>query len=304
MSHEAIVVGGSFAGVTAALYLARARRRVLLIDAGMPRNRFAKHAHGVFGHDGRPPKEIIADGWRQLRAYPEATLVEAEVIEARQVEHGFVLTLADGREVSALRLILATGVKDNLPQVPGVEERWGTSVLHCPYCHGYEFGGKKLGVLANHAKAFEQALMIPDWGPTTLFTQGVFEPDAEELAKLTARRVTIERTPVAELLGPSPQLEAVRLADGRLIEIEACFTQSLVEMASPLAEQLGCRLEDGPLGCFIFLEEDKQTTVPGVYAAGDAAAPMHNGTLACASGMQAAISAHHSMMVHEDWDKG
>lgn len=302
MTHDAIIVGGSFAGIAAALQLSRARRNVLLIDAGKPRNRFAAEAHGMVGHDGKSPAAIRQEAWAQLRAYPTLQILEGEAVYAREHEGGFRIGLADGREEYGGKLILCTGVRDELPPVPGLDERWGKTVLHCPYCHGYEFGGRRLGVLANHPLAVEQAVMIPDWGPTTLFTQGVFEPEKKEIARLEKRGVVIERTPVVELLGTAPSIEAVRLEDGRVIEIDAFFTQSKTCMASPLAEQLGCKFEEGQLGEFICLDEAKRTTVDGVYAAGDAASPMHSATLAAAAGLQAAISAHHAMIA-ESWEK-
>jgi thioredoxin reductase len=296
MTKDAIVVGGSFAGVAAALQLARARRKVLLIDAGAPRNRFAKAAHGMVGHDDKTPKAILAEAWRQLRAYGEVEIFEGEAVKAEKEGGEFRVELADGREGRARRLVLATGVRDELPPLPGLEGRWGVTVLHCPYCHGYEFGGKRLGVLANHGLAVHQALLIPDWGPTTLFTQGIVEPDAEERAKLKSRGVTIETSKVVELLGDSPQLEAVRLEDGRVVPLDAFFTQSKTHQASPLAEMLGCKFDEGPLGSCILLEDNKQTTVEGVYAAGDAASSMHSASLAAASGVLAGIGAHQSLI--------
>lgn len=296
MAHDAIVIGGSFAGVAATLQLARARRRVLLIDAGQPRNRFAKAAHGMVGHDDKTPKAILAEAWRQLRVYKEVEILEGEAVEAEKAGAEFRVVLADGREGRGARLVLATGVRDELPPLPGLEGRWGVSVLHCPYCHGYEFGGKRLGVLANHGLAVHQALLIPDWGPTTLFTQGIVEPDADERAKLKSRGVTIETSKVVELLGDSPELEAVRLEDGRIVRIDAFFTQSKTHQASPLAEQLGCNFEENPLGSCIRLEDSKQTTVEGVYAAGDASSSMHSASLAAASGVLAGIGAHQSLI--------
>lgn len=296
MEFEVIVVGGNFAGVAAALQLARARRRVLVIDSGKPRNRFAQAAHGIFGHDGKSPLELHREAWEQLRAYAQATLLEGEAVQAARDEKGLAVALADGRRVHGERLILATGVRDDLPEVPGVAERWGVSVLHCPYCHGYEFGGKRIGVLANHPLAVHQALLVPDWGPTTLFTQGLSEPDAEEEANLKSRGVQVERTRIAELLGPGREIEAVRLEDGRVLPFEVFFTQAQTSQASPLAEQLGVAFEDGPLGPCIRLEENKRTNVPGVYAAGDAAAAMHSASLAIASGVLAGIGTHQSLI--------
>jgi thioredoxin reductase len=296
MLFDAIVVGGSFAGLSAALQLARARRRVLVIDAGLPRNRFADAAHGFLGHDGKAPTAILREAMCQLMAYPTVDAVRGEALTAAAEGDGFTVTVSDGRSVRARRLVLATGVADTLPDVPGLKERWGATVLHCPYCHGYEVRDRPLGVLANHPLAAHQAAMIPDWGPTTLFTQGRFEPDAEQLAHLALRGVTLEREPVVELLGEAPGLDAVRLADGRVITVNALFVAPSTRMASPLAQQLGCAFDDGVFGPVIRIDDWKATTVPGVFAAGDAARAMHNATLASADGVLAGVGAHQSLM--------
>jgi len=296
MAHDVIVVGGSFAGLSAAMQLARARRRVLVIDAGRPRNRFAAASHGFLGQDGKAPLAIRQEGLRQLLAYPTVALIEDEAVSARRTDAGFTVALAGGGEEAASCLILAIGVADELPPIPGLQERWGATVLHCPYCHGYEVAGRPLGVLANHPLSAHQGGMLPDWGPTTYFTQGEFEPDAGQAAYLASRGVTIERSPVVELLGAAPDLEAVRLADGRVVPVAALFTAARIRMASPLAEQLGCAFDEGPLGPRLRVDDFKQTTVPGVYAAGDAATPMHNATLASASGVMAGVCAHRSLM--------
>jgi thioredoxin reductase len=296
MNTDAIVVGASFAGLSAAMQLARARKRVLVIDAGKPRNRFSDASHGFLGQDGVAPLEIMRTGARQLAAYPSVSFVHGEAVQATATPGGFRLDLADGSSHEARRLVLATGVRDELPAVPGLAERWGKTVLHCPYCHGYEVAGHPLGVLANHAVSAHQAALIPEWGPTTLFTQGRFEPDADHLATMLSRGATIERTPVVELLGNAPELAGVRLADGRVVAVRALFTAPRTHMSSPLAEQLGCAFEDGPVGPYIRVNERKETSVPGVFAAGDAASPMYNATIASAAGVMAGLGAHHSLM--------
>src|SRR5215217_3933386 len=141
MPHDAIIIGGSYAGLNAAMQLARARRRVLVIDDRRPRNRFAARAHGVMGRDGMPGAEIAAEARAQVLAYPTAAFRDGEVVDARSGACGFEIRLADGERVTGRRLMLATGVQDILPDLPGVKERWGRTVLHCPYCHGYEIGG-------------------------------------------------------------------------------------------------------------------------------------------------------------------
>lgn len=170
--HEVIVIGGSFAGLSAAMQLARARRRVLVIDAGRPRNRFAAHAHGFFGQDGKPPAQIVDEAAAQLAAYPTVQRIAGDVRMAeRDADGRFHVTLADGSRASADRLILATGIRDELPALPGLAERWGVSVLHCPYCHGYEVSGQRLGVLATHPLSVHQAILIPT-GPDDVVHAG------------------------------------------------------------------------------------------------------------------------------------
>lgn len=294
--YDAIVVGGSFAGLSAAMQLVRARRRVLMVDAGRPRNRFSPASHGFLGQDGSSPAAIREVGLRQLGAYPTFELREGVAEAARADEDGFAVAIAGGGEARARRLVLATGVEDRLPDVPGLEERWGKSVLHCPYCHGYEVRGRPLGVLASGPMAVHQASLIPDWGPTTLFLNGQIEPDAEQLDLLNARGVTIERAPVAAALGTAPELSALRLADGREVPIAGLFVAPSVRMASQLPHQLGCAFEEGPLGPYLRVDERQQTSVPGVYAAGDAARPMHNATFASADGVMAGVGAHQSLL--------
>lgn len=294
--YDVAVVGGSFAGLSAAMQLARARRRVLVIDSRAPRNRFAAHSHGFFGQDGKSPAQIVEEASAQLAAYPTARLIDGEVRAAESLGDHFVLTLRDERRFTAERLILATGVRDALPSLPGIEERWGNSVLHCPYCHGYEVAGRALGVLATHPLSFHQAMLIPDWGPTTWFTQGIVEPNPEEIAALDARGVRIERAPVVEILGDSPAITGLRLDDGRIVEIDALFVGTRTHMASDLASQLGCAFDEGPLGPVIRVDTWKQTSVPGVFAAGDASNLMTNATFASAAGVAAGVAAHRSLI--------
>ena len=290
--YDVIVVGGSFAGMSAAMQLARARQKVLVIDAGMPRNRFADEAHGFLGQDGRAPAAIIRDARAQLLRYPSVEVTSGEAIAARAHGDGFAIEVAGGSERRARRLVLATGVADELPPIPGMSERWGETVLHCPYCHGYEMRDLPLGVIAAHPMSAHQAVLIPDWGPTTYFTQGEFEPEPAEIHAFAARGITIERTPVVELVGEAPALDGVRLADGRFVEVAAVFTAPRTRPATPLAAMLGCAHEDGPTGPYVKIDEWGATSVPGVWSAGDASTPMHNATLASAAGVLAGIGAH------------
>lgn len=294
--YDAIVVGGSFAGLSAAMQLARARRRLLLVDAGKPRNRFAPTSHGFLGQDGVAPAEIMRGGLNQLARYPGVDFVHAEALSAARDEGGLTLALSDGTEVSAGQLVLATGVADVMP-LDSMGPRWGVSVLHCPYCHGYEVRDRQLAVIANAPGSTHQALLLPDWGPTTFYTQGRFEPSEEEAALLAARGIGVERTPVVELLGEGAEVRALRLADGREAPAGAVFTAPRTRMASPLAEQLGCAFVDGATGPHIAVDPMQQTSVPGVFAAGDAASERYNATLASAAGVLAGVAAHRALVM-------
>lgn len=296
MDFDAIVVGGSFAGLAAAMQLARARRRVALIDAAEPRNRFSHASHGFLGQDGRAPREIVAVGRRELARYPSVTFIDDIVEAADSSDGGFHVRLAGDEDLTAARLVLALGVRDELPAVSGMDARWGVSVLHCPYCDGYEHGGQALGVLASGPSSIHQALLIADWGPTTLFTQGVVTPDAEQMAKLAARNVRLERAPIVELRGPEATLDAVALEDGRTVPLEALFITPKTHIVSDLPAELGCAFEDGPTGPYVRVDGSKLTSVKGLYAAGDLSSPMPNATLAAASGVIAGASAHQSLI--------
>lgn len=296
MFHNAIVVGGSFAGLSAAMQLARARQHVLVIDSDLPRNRFADAAHGFLGQDGKAPQVILREARRQLAAYPTVSFIAGRATGARPDGAGFAVTLADGEVAEAARLILASGVRDDLPPIPGLAERWGASVLHCPYCHGYEVADRPLGVLGDHPMSAHKAAMLTDWGPTTYFSQGAFPPDEAAAALLAARGVAIEASPIVELMGKGSDLEAVRLADGRVLALNALFIAPRVSMASSLADQLGCAMEEGPAGPYVRIDGRGLTSVPGVYAAGDAASSLHNATLASASGVMAGFGTHQSLV--------
>lgn len=296
MQHDAIVIGGSYAGLSAAIHIARARRSVCVIDAGAPRNRFADASHGFFGQDGAEPHAMIAEALAQLQRYPTVRTIAGEAIGASAVAGGFEVKLADGETLTAAKLVLAFGISDVLPELPGLVERWGKSVLHCPYCHGFEYGGQRLGVLQTMPMSAHQALLIADWGPTTLYLNGGDMPDAEVQAKLARRGVEIEPAQIEALRGEATTLSSLTLADGREVPIEALYLAPHSRLNSSLAEQLGCALDDGPFGPVIRTDAAKLTTVPGVYAAGDAARAPHNASWAAADGVTAGVSLHQSLV--------
>jgi thioredoxin reductase len=295
--YDVIIVGGSYAGLAAALQIARARRRVLVLDAGERRNRFASHAHGFLGQDGQPPGLIAAKGRAEVLAYPTVTWRDAVVTDVRAIDGGFTVR-AGGDEHQAKRIILATGVVDALPDVPGIAERWGTTVFHCPYCHGYELGRGRLGVLATSALSMHAAALVSEWsaeGATTFFINDAFEPDAAQREELRERGIAVEHTRVVCAEGEAPHV-ALRLADGRVHMLDGLFLLSRMDIKSSFAEQLGCEIETGPLGTYYKTDAMKETTVPGVFACGDAGVAMGAISFAVADGVRAGVSAHQSLV--------
>lgn len=288
--YDAIIVGGSYAGLSAATQLARARRKLLVIDGGQRRNRFADVSHGFLSRDGSDPAEIAGAARSQLLAYPTVDWHDAQATTAGAIEGGFAITDANGNRAEAKRIVLALGVTDTLPPVPGLSERWGKSVFHCPYCHGYEVAGQ-IGVLAVRPDSVHHAFMLPDWGPTTYFLNGQ-SLDAEARDKLVARGVSFEPEPIRAITGHAD----IELQSGRVVRLGGLFTATGTQPSSPLAEQLGCALDESPAGKFIRTDGMKATTVKGVYACGDAARAFGNVAFAVGDGAQAGASTHQSLM--------
>jgi thioredoxin reductase len=295
--HDVIIIGGSYAGMAAALQLARVRKAVLVVDAGRRRNRFARHPHGFLGQDGQPGEAIAARGRAEVLAYSTVTWREATATAARPVPDGFVVH-AGGEEHRGRRLILATGVTDELPAIPGLAERWGGRVFFCPYCDAYELGPGRLGILATSPASAHFALLVADWagaGQARFFLNGAPAPQAEERAALLARAIAIEPLGVIAIAGEGPAVE-VRLEDGRVVPLDALFLIPRTRIDAPFAEQLGCELEMGSKGPLYKTDATKETTVPGVFACGDAATTMHSVAFAVADGVRAGLAAHHSLV--------
>lgn len=291
MTHDVAIVGGSYAGLSAALPLARARRSVLVFDAGQRRNRFASASHGFFAHDGDAPGDMVRQAREQLSRYATVQWVDALVHQASGQADAFELRTANGAW-SARRIVLATGVVDQLPDVPGLQPRWGRSVFHCPYCHGYELQQGRIGIIATGPESLHQALLLPEWGTVTLLLNGCFEPDGAAVAQLDARGVAIERAPVQAIVDEA----TVVLADGRRVVFAGLFTAPRTAPASALGQQLGCALERTPVTQHLQTDAMKQTSVPGVFACGDTGRAMGNVALAVGDGAVAGLAAHRSLM--------
>lgn len=291
MKHDVAIVGGSYAGLSAALQLARARRTVVVFDDGRRRNRFAEASHGFLAQDGRAPGDIVADARAQLAAYPSVTWIDAHVRGIEGRAEAFAVRAGD-QAWHARRVVLATGVVDELPAIPGLQERWGRSVFHCPYCHGYELQRGRIGVIATGPASLHQALLLPEWGAVTFFLNGALTLDGGQARELAARAVEIEAARVAAIADEA----CVVLEDSRRLPFAGLFTASRTRPASPLAEQLGCEHEQGPLGAFVKTGATKETTVPGVFACGDLGRAAGNVALAVGDGAMAGAAAHRSLV--------
>lgn len=236
------VVGGSYAGLSAALQLARARRQVTVIDAGLRRNRFVDDAsgtsHGFLSRDGVAPGEIAAQARRQLLRYPSVRWLDGIAEDAHRCADGRFALRVGVSTVMTDRLVLAIGVRDEMPDVAGLSERWGRSVFHCPYCHGYEMEEGPIGIIATSEVARHHAVMLPDWGTTTLFLNGAYHPSGEDLAAFARRGTHVEAARILRVDGVAD----VILEDGRVMCMRGLFTQPRAHIASPIGSQLGCAL--------------------------------------------------------------
>ncbi|NYT68897.1 thioredoxin reductase [Pusillimonas noertemannii] len=292
MLYDVIVIGGGYAGMAAALQLVRARRSVLVIDAGERRNRFASHSHGFLGQDGVDAGEIAMNARKQLQVYPTLTWLEGRAEAVKGQSDDFTVVTADGQACQGRRVLLATGVADQLPPIPGMAERWGKTAFHCPYCHGYELDGGQVGVIATGPMSVHQAELLTEWGDVTLLTNGAISIEEQARQALLARGVVIEEAGIVRVHRKAD----VQLSDGRDLSFEGLFVASRCEPASALAAQSGCTLEETPMGLQVNTDETKQTTVPGIFACGDVARVPHSVSFAVADGAMAGMQLHRSLV--------
>jgi len=295
---DCIVVGGGAAGLSGALVLGRARRRTLLVDAGRPSNVVARGIGGLLGQDGRPPAELYADGRRELAGYPSVEVRDGEVVGGEALDGGFALALTDGARETARRVLLATGMDYRFPDLPGFAERWGRSVFHCPFCHGWEVRERPLAVLAPGADGVRLAVLLRSWSDdVTLLADGPAELSEAEAGQLAAAGVVIDERPVAGVSGPGEELHAVEFADGSQRLCGGLLVFAPLRARSPLAARLGAAVaaQQPPGSEMLEVDALQQTTVPGLYAAGDVAAGMPSVANAIASGSRAAAGVVHDL---------
>ncbi|MBY4127056.1 NAD(P)/FAD-dependent oxidoreductase [Rhodococcus fascians] len=289
-SADVIVVGGGVAGLSAAVALGRSRRSVVIVDAGDPRNAPAAHSHNYLTRDGESPLELVRLGRDEARHYG-ARIVEGLAESATSTESGFEVTLADGSAVHGRRLLVSTGLTDVLPDIPGLAERWGRDVLHCPYCHGWEVRGRAIGIIGS-AMSGHQAQMWRQLSEfVTVFAHTATEFSAEELQRLDARGIEIVDEEIARVDVADDAIVGVTLTDGRQVRLDALVVGPNFTTRADVLASLGIRstemvMGDHVLGTYIEADPVGATVVPGVWVAGNVSAPMDTVVAAAAAGVR------------------
>ena len=287
MNHyDVIVIGGGAAGLSGALVLSRARRKVLVVDAGSPRNAPAAHMHGYLSRDGMPPGDLLAVGREEVRSYG-GEIVDGTVTDLIACGHGFTALLAAGRRISSRRVLVTTGLRDESPDIPGLRDRWARDVLHCPYCHGHEVRDRRLGVIGGPPGASRYAQIVRQWThDLTYFTS----PDiltAVERNELLARGIGVVEGTIDQLVIDDDQLVGVQLRDGCVVPRDALFVPPRFVANHDLLTGLGCRIDDNGS---VTTDPAGQTSVPGVWAAGNVVDPRAQVITAAGAGSAAAIA--------------
>lgn len=306
--YDVVVVGGGAAGLNGAMMLGRSRRTVAVIDSGRPRNAPAAVVHGLFGHDGTPPDVLLDTGRAEVRTYG-GHVVAGEVVAATPTDDstgtgagtGFTVTLADDRVASARRLLVTTGLVDELPEIDGLRERWGRDVIHCPYCHGYEVRDRAIGVLATSPMATHQALLFSQLSDDVVLLAHTHPPDAEQRELLAGRNVQVVTGEVEGLVGTDDRVSGVRLTDGTVVPRAVVTVQSRMVARAGFLTELGLTPVDHPSGMGVHLPADAygRTAVPGVWVAGNVADLAAQVGAAAAAGAMAGAQINADLVMEE-----
>lgn len=287
-NFEVIIVGGSYAGLSAAMTLGRALRKVLVIDGGKPCNRQTPHSHNFLTRDGETPAGITNIAREQLEKYKTVELVTDFAAGALKLSNGFQINTLSGKTYTAEKVLFATGITDIMPSITGFAECWGISVLHCPYCHGYEVRHQPTGILGNGEGGFELAKLISNWtDDLTLFTNGKSTLSAEQQQQLTSHHIKIVEAEIQHFVHESGQIKSIKLKNNDDVRLNALYARLPFTQHSDLPQQLGCDFtNDG----YIAVDGFHQTSIPGIYAAGDNITMVRSVSVVVAAGVVAAVA--------------
>lgn len=297
MNHV-IIVGGSFAGLAAALQLGRARRNVIVLDTGLQRNRFAGRSHGMLGHDDKPPADILAVARQQLARYPAIRMVNARADGISGTIDNFSVLTGNGETLSARRLILSYGVVDQMPNVPGFAENWGTSVIPCPYCDGFEVADQHWGLVWSGPQSMNQVRLFKDWTDRlTVFGNGHdITPDIR--TDLAGRQVPLVDGRITEIARQGSHGAIIKVDTGPDVSVDILFAHPRNKPSATLHDALGLATVNTPTGIALKTDERRETSMPGIYAAGDLSNPgIPSVTTATWQGAMAGIFAQQSMLI-------
>ena len=299
-AYDVVVVGGGAAGLNGALMLARSRRSVAVVDAGSPRNAAAEGVHGMLGHDGTPPAELLDRGREEVRRYG-GHVVTGEVETVARNDDGFVVVLSDGRTTRARGLLVATGIVDELPDVPGLRERWGRDVLHCPYCHGWEVRDQAIGVLSSGPMSMHQALLFRQLSDDVMFfTHARPVPTGEEAEQLDARNIRVVTGPVAGIEVAEDRILGLRLADGTFVARQAIAVAPRFAARAGFLADLGLKVVEHPSGAGEHVPSEMgATAVPGVWVAGNITDPSAQVGASAAAGALAGARINADLVMEE-----
>ena len=301
-SSDVVIVGGGAAGLSAALVLGRARRRVTVVDAGQPRNAPAAHMQGFLGSDGLPPAELLAAGRAEVTGYGvdlisgSVSTITPDACTPTYGRRGFDVHLTDGQVLRARRVLVTTGLKDQIPDIPGIQERWGRDLLHCPYCHGYEVHDQPLGVLGGSPEALVHAHIVRQWSSDVVYFANGTTLTASEREQLVARAIGIVDEPVARLVVEDDRLTGVELTSGAVVPRAAVFVRPTFIANDQLLTDLGCATAANG---WVSVDPTGATSVPGVWAAGNATNPRAQVITAAGEGSAAAIAINNDLVTED-----
>ncbi|MBT1848692.1 NAD(P)/FAD-dependent oxidoreductase [Enterobacter ludwigii] len=295
--NDVIIIGGSFAGLAAALQLGRARRKVTVLDTGRQRNRFAARSHGVLGHDHKPPQDILAEARQQLARYPTIKLVNARAESVSGTIDDFCVVTDDNESLRARRLILSYGVADQMPDIPGFAESWGTSIIPCPYCDGFEVADQHWGLIWSGVQSHNQVRLFHDWtNRLTVFGNG-HDISLDIRADLATRQVPLIDGRITEIEPHGSHSATIRIESGPDVSVDILFAHPRTRPSASLHDALGLATVNTPTGIALKTDERRETSMPGIYAAGDLANPgISSVTTAAWQGTMAGIFAQQSML--------